>query len=180
MIGSCGPGSGGGCDTPVLVKVQVTVSSAAKVMEAVAVPGPVTGGAVVGNELVAGPEQLRVAIQPSGTVSLTESAPRLWAWTLGSAASLRVALPLSLAVVVLLLVVGTAGWCVPVSRRGWPRLVSVKVQVTVSLAARVMEAVAVPGPATGGAVVVKVLVPRLDTQLSPVRTQPAGMASLTE
>ena len=54
------------------VKVQVTVSSAAKVMEAVAVPGPVTGGAVVGNELVAGPEQLRVAIQPIGTVSLTE------------------------------------------------------------------------------------------------------------
>src|SRR2546427_6522782 len=63
----------------------------------------------------------------------------------------------------------------------WPRcLVSVKVQVTVSLAARVMEAVAVPGPATGGAVVVKVLVPRLEVQLSPVRTQPAGMASLTE
>src|SRR2546426_12327665 len=59
-------------------------------------------------------------------------------------------------------------------------LVSVKVQVTVSLAARVMEAVAVPGPATGGAVVVKVLVPRLEVQLSPVRTQPAGMASLTE
>src|SRR5437762_6058666 len=63
----------------------------------------------------------------------------------------------------------------------WPTcLVSVKVQVTVSLAARVMEAVAVPGPATGGAVVVKVLVPRLEAQLSPVRTQPAGMASLTE
>src|SRR2546427_335090 len=61
----------------------------------------------------------------------------------------------------------------------WPRLVSVKVQVTVSLAARVMEAVAVPGPATGGAVVVKVLVPRLETQLSPVRAQPAGPASLT-
>src|SRR5438874_2356172 len=72
MIGSCGSGSGGGCDTPVLVKVQVTVSSAAKVMEAVAVPGPVTGGAAVGNELVAGPEQLRVAIQSIGTVSLTE------------------------------------------------------------------------------------------------------------
>ena len=49
-----------------------------------------------------------------------------------------------------------------------------------SLAARVMEAVAVPGPATGGAVVVKVLVPRLEAQLSPVRTQPAGTASLTE
>src|SRR5205809_588970 len=108
MIGSCGSGSGGGCDTPVLVKVQVTVSSAAKVM-----------------------------VAPWGAVVFATS-------------------------------VGRAS------------LVSVKVQVTVSLAARVMEAVAVPGPATGGAVVVKVLVPRLDTQLSPVRTQPAGMASLTE
>src|SRR5207247_6063372 len=56
----------------------------------------------------------------------------------------------------------------------WPTcLVSVKVQVTVSLAARVMEAVAVPGPATGGAVVVKVLVPRLDAQLCPVKTTSA-------
>src|SRR5256886_16725059 len=62
----------------------------------------------------------------------------------------------------------------------WPRLVSVKVQVTVSLAARVMEAVAVPGPATGGAGVVKVLVPRLEAQLSPGRSQPAGTASPTE
>src|SRR5437762_1236963 len=102
MIGSCGSGSGGGCDTPVLVKVQV-----------------------------------------KGVIAL--------------------------------------GGMVLFAIMVWPTcLVSVKVQVTVSLAARVMEAVAVPGPATGGAVVVKVLVPRLDTQLSPVRTQPAGMASLTE
>src|SRR5437899_12880955 len=87
MIGSCGPGSGGGCDTPVFVKVQVTVSSAAKVMEAVAVPGPVTGGAVVGNELVAGPEQLRGAIQPNGTGSLTQKEPaaRVWAFELAAA-----------------------------------------------------------------------------------------------
>src|SRR5438128_3336366 len=77
-------------------------------------------------------------------------------------------------------VVGPAEIEVSLIMTFWPRLVSVKVQVTVSPAARVMEAVAVPGPATGGAVVVKVLVPRLETQLSPVRTQPAGTASLTE
>ena len=76
--------------------------------------------------------------------------------------------------------VGSPEGEVTLSTTIWPRLVSVKVQVTVSPAARVMEAVAVPGPATGGAVVVKVLVPRLEAQLSPVRTQPAGMASLTE
>src|SRR2546425_10761174 len=76
--------------------------------------------------------------------------------------------------------VGSPEGEVTLSTTIWPRLVSVKVQVTVSLAARVMEAVAVPGPATGGAVVVKVLVPRLEAQLSPVRSQPAGTASLTE
>src|SRR2546425_1274197 len=76
--------------------------------------------------------------------------------------------------------VGSPEGEVTLSTTIWPRLVSVKVQVTVSLAARVMEAVAVPGPATGGAVVVKVLVPRLETQLSPVRSQTAGTASLTE
>src|SRR2546430_15031740 len=77
MIGSCGPGSGGGCDTPVLVKVQVTVSSAAKVMEAVAVPGPGTGGAVVGKELVARPEpQPRpVRTHPAGPPSPAGEAP---------------------------------------------------------------------------------------------------------
>src|SRR2546428_12188052 len=80
MIGSCGPGSGGGCDTPVLVKVQVTVSSAAKVMEAVAVPGPVTGGAVVGKELVAGPEQLRGAVQPLATGSASQYEPGAGVW----------------------------------------------------------------------------------------------------
>src|SRR2546430_741493 len=62
----------------------------------------------------------------------------------------------------------------------WPRLVSVKVQVTVSPAARVMEAVAVPGPATGGAVVVKVLVPRLETQLRPGRAHACSPATVTE
>src|SRR2546425_29357 len=62
----------------------------------------------------------------------------------------------------------------------WPRLVSVKVQVTVSLAARVMEAVAVPGPATGGAVVVEDIVPSLATQFRPWRSLPAETASLTE
>ena len=83
-------------------------------------------------------------------------------------------------VVLKLKLVGSPEGEVTLSTTIWPRLVSVKVQVTVSLAARVMEAVAVPGPATGGAVVVKVLVPRLETQLSPVRSQPAGTASLTE
>src|SRR5438132_11694879 len=63
----------------------------------------------------------------------------------------------------------------------WPTcLVSVKVQVTVSLAARVMEAVAVPGPATGGAVVVKVLVPRLEAQLSPEIGRASGRERLNE
>src|SRR2546425_4167926 len=78
--------------------------------------------------------------------------------------------------------VGSPEGEVTLSTTIWPRLVSVKVQVTVSPAARVMEAVAVwPGPpATGGAAVLKELVPRLDTQLSPVRSQPAGTASLTE
>src|SRR2546421_592201 len=83
-------------------------------------------------------------------------------------------------VVLKLKLVGSPEGEVTLSTTIWPRLVSVKVQVTVSLAARVMEAVAVPGPATGGAVVVKVLVPRLEAQLSPVRSQPAGTASLTE
>ena len=83
-------------------------------------------------------------------------------------------------VVLKLKLVGSPEGEVTLSTTIWPRLVSVKVQVTVSPAARVMEAVAVPGPATGGAVVVTVLVPRLDAQLSPVRSQPAGTASLTE
>src|SRR5438132_903553 len=83
-------------------------------------------------------------------------------------------------VVLQLKLVGSPEGEVTLSTTIWPRLVSVKVQVTVSPAARVMEAVAVPGPATGGAVVVTVLVPRLEAQLSPVRSQPAGTASLTE
>src|SRR5436309_15772581 len=94
MIGSCGSGSGGGCDTPVLVKVQVTVSSAAKVMEAVAVPGPVTGGAAVGNELVARLEPLRGAMQSqrAGTATLYEPAPGLRALPFAAAAVVRLKL----------------------------------------------------------------------------------------
>src|SRR3989442_794214 len=147
----------------VSVKVQVTVSLAARVMEAVAVPGPATGGAVVVKVLVPrlGSEERPAEIQPRPQASLSPLASRRRVWPFRAVVffndtatteiytlSLHDALPISEGEVTL-------------STTIWPRLVSVKVQVTVSLAARVMEAVAVPGPATGGAVVVKVLVPRL-------------------
>src|SRR2546422_286870 len=83
-------------------------------------------------------------------------------------------------VVLKLKLVGSPEGEVTLSTTIWPRLVSVKVQVTVALAARVMDAMAGSGSAAGVSFVVKVLVPRLEAQLSPVRTQPAGTASLTE
>src|SRR2546427_6149720 len=75
--------------------------------------------------------------------------------------------------------VGSPEGEVTLSTTIWPRLVSVKVQVTVSPAARVMEAVAGPGPATGGGVVVTGLRARPEAQVSPGRVQPSGTASLT-
>src|SRR5439155_828404 len=166
----------------VSVKVQVTVSLAARVMEAVAVPGPATGGAVVVKVLVPRLERQSTRLNSShaAMASAAEWAQGLRVWPFGAAASVRLKPAFSLHVVLNHKLLHSF----PTRRSSdltiWPRLVSVKVQVTVSLAARVMEAVAVPGPATGGAVVLKVLVPRLETQLSPVRSQPAGKASLTE
>src|SRR2546428_7936982 len=58
-------------------------------------------------------------------------------------------------------------------------LVSVNVHVTVSPVRSVIAAVAVPGPMTGGVVVVNVLLPSSELQLRPVRFQSLGIDSVT-